>query len=91
MEKQLMTFEESLSGIEAKLDAGGTKVKEQILPVVGDLKNLLTELRAQKDRLAKECPADWSDEKTRMEDLVGQIGSHLDRTWTQISQGDVGG
>ena len=91
MEKQLTTFEESVGQIEAKLDAGGTKVKQQILPVVGDIKNLLTELKAQKDRLEKECPSDWSDEKTRMEDLVGQIGSHIDRTWTDISQGNIGG
>ena len=91
MEKQLITFEESLAKIEAKLDAGGTAVKQQILPVVGDIKNLITELRAQKNRLEKECPADWSDDKSRMEDLVGQIGSHMDRMWTELPQGDVGG
>jgi hypothetical protein len=59
MEKQLTNFEESLGKIEAKLDAGGTQVKQQILPVVGDIKNLLTELRIRKDRLEKECPSDW--------------------------------
>jgi hypothetical protein len=91
MEKQLITFEESLGKIEAKLDAGGTAAKQQILPVVGDIKNLITELRAQKDRLEKECPTEWSDEKTRMEDLVGQIGSHMDRLWTELPPGDVGG
>jgi hypothetical protein len=91
MEKQLVTFEESLGKIEAKLDAGGTKVKQQILPVVGDLKNLMTELKVQIDRLEKECPSDWSDEKNRMEDLVGQIGSHVNRAWTEISPGNVGG
>ncbi|MEJ2728257.1 MAG: hypothetical protein P8185_07065 [Deltaproteobacteria bacterium] len=91
MEKQLDTFESSLGQIEARLDAGGTEAKQKILPVVGDIKNLITELKAQKSRLEKECPADWSDEKTKMEDLVGQIGSHIDRTWTDISQGDVGG
>jgi len=91
MEKQLNTFEKSLGQIEAKLDAGGTAVKQQILPMVGDIKNLITELKAQKDRLENECPTDWSEEKTRMEDLVGQIGSHIDRTWTEIPAGDVGG
>jgi hypothetical protein len=45
----------------------------------------------EKGRLEKECPTDWSAEKSRMEDLVGQIASHIDRTWTDISQGDVGG
>jgi DNA repair exonuclease SbcCD ATPase subunit len=91
MEKQIETYRASLSQIEAKLDAGGTQVKQQILPVVGDIKNLLAELNAQKDRLEKECPTEWSDEKSRMEDLVGQIGSHIDRTWGDISQGDIGG
>ena len=91
MEQQLSTFEESLGKIEAKLDAGGTQAKQQILPVVGDIKNLVTELRIQKDRLEKECPSDWSDEKSRMEDLVGQIGSHIDRAWTELPMGDVGG
>ena len=91
MERQVTTFEESLAKIEAKLDAGGTQAKQQILPVVGDIKNLITELRVQKDRLEKECPSDWSDEKSNMEDLVGQIGSHIDRAWTELPMGEVGG
>jgi hypothetical protein len=57
MEQQLVAFEQSLSKIEARLDAGGTEVKQKILPVIGDIKNLLTELRVKKDRLAKECPS----------------------------------
>jgi len=91
MEAQLKTFEKSLSKIESKLDAGGTHAKQQILPVVGDIKNLITELRVQKDRLENECPTDWSDEKSKMEDLVGQIGSHMKRAGTSIPQGDIGG
>ena len=91
MEEQLKSFEESLGKIESKLDAGGTKVKQEILPVVGDVKNLMTELKVQKDRLENECPTHWSDEKTRMEDLVGQIGSHINRAWTDLPPSDVGG
>lgn len=91
MEKQLMTFEKSIGDIEHKLDEGGTQMKQKILPLVGDIKNLLTELQLQKERLEKECPSDWSDEKTKMEDLVGQIGSGIDRTLTEIPQGDIGG
>jgi hypothetical protein len=91
MEKQLTSFEESVTKIEEKLDAGGTQAKQQILPVVGDIKNLITELKLQKERLQKECPTDWSNEKTKMEGLVGQIGSHIDRTWAEIPPGNVGG
>lgn len=91
MEKQLKTFEAAVAGIEKKLDAGGTNVKQKILPLVGDIKNLLTELKLQKERIERECPSDWSDEKSGMEDLVGQIGSHIDRTQVQISQGNIGG
>ena len=91
MEQQLVSFEQSLGKIEEKLDMGGTMAKQQILPIVGDIKNLLTELSLQKGRLATECPTDWSDEKTKMEDLVGQIGSHVDRAWEEIPQGEIGG
>ena len=80
-----------LQKIAEKLDMGGTMAKQQILPIVGDIKNLLTELSLQKDRLETECPTDWSDEKTKMEDLVGQIGSHVDRAWADIPQGEIGG
>ncbi len=91
MEQQLISFEQSLNKIEEKLDVGGTMAKQQILPIVGDIKNLLTELSLQKDRLETECPTDWSDEKTKMEDLVGQIGSHVNRVWPEFPQGDIGG
>ena len=91
MEQQLISFEQSLKKIAEKLDVGGTTAKQQILPIVGDIKNLLTELGLQKDRLETECPTDWSDEKTKMEDLVGQIGSHVDRAWADIPKGEIGG
>jgi hypothetical protein len=91
MKKQLETFEQSIGNIEEELDAGGTEVKQQILPVVGEIKNLLVELKLQKDRLEKECPSDWSEEKSKMEELVGQIGSHVDRAWTELPRGNVGG
>ena len=91
MEQQLISFEQSLKKIAEKLDVGGTMAKQQILPIVGDIKNLLTELSLQKGRLETECPTDWSDEKTKMEDLVGQIGSHVDRAWADIPQGEIGG
>ncbi len=91
MEEQLDSYEKSIGKIESSLDAGGTEVKQKILPIVGDVKNLMTELKAQKDRLEKECPTDWSDEKSKMEDLVGQIGSHVDRAWQNLPQGNVGG
>lgn len=91
METQLNAYQESLKKIENALDAGGTESKQQILPVVGDVKNLITELQTQKDRLEKECPSDWSEEKAKMEDMVGQIGSHVDRAWQDLSRGEVGG
>jgi len=91
MEMQLDTFEKSVNHIEAKLDAGGTAAKQKILPVVGDIKNLLTELRLQKERLETQCPSDWSEEKADLENLVGQIGSSIDRTWTQLAPGNIGG
>lgn len=91
MENQAISFRESLGRIEAKLDSGGTEVKQKILPVVGDIKNLMTELEAQMERLEKECPSDWSEEKSRMEDLVGQIGSHVDQAWKELPGGEVGG
>jgi hypothetical protein len=91
MEEQLVAFKKSLGKIEARLDSGGTEVKQQILPVIGDIKNLMTELAAQKERLEKECPSDWSGEKSRMEDLIGQIGSHVDLAWKELPGGEVGG
>ncbi|MFP4040440.1 MAG: hypothetical protein ACLFS7_07850 [Desulfosudaceae bacterium] len=91
MEEQVNSYQESLKKIEAELDAGGTKAKQQILPIVGDVKNLISELQAQKDRIEQECPSDWSEEKSKMEDLAGQIGSHVDRAWQELSRGDVGG
>jgi len=91
MEQQLKSFEQEVGRIESKLDAGGTRVKEDILPIVGDIKNLMTELKAQKERLETECPSDWSDDKSRLEGIAGEIGSGIDRAKNQLSQGDIGG
>ncbi|MFO7752157.1 MAG: hypothetical protein R6V41_03440 [Desulfobacteraceae bacterium] len=91
MEKQLSSYKESLSKIEHQLDAGGSSVKQQILPIVGDIKNSISELEMQKERLEKECPSDWSDDKSKLEGLVGEIGSSVDRAWEELSQGNVGG
>jgi len=43
------------------------------------------------ERLEKECPSDWSEKKSRLEDLVSQIGSHVDQAWTELPAGEVGG
>ena len=91
MEQQLVTFAQQLGSIEYELDAGGTKMKQSMLPLVGDVKNLMAELKLQRERLIAECPSDWSAEKNRMEGLVGEIGSHIDRAHHSLSQGDVGG
>jgi hypothetical protein len=91
MEKQLSDFEDAVNKIDKALDAGGTEAKEKVLPAVGDIKNLLTELKLQKEKLEKECPSDWSDDKAKMDDLVGQIGSHIHRAWMELPQGEVGG
>ena len=91
MSTQLKAFEEAVDKIDKAMDAGGTEAKQKALPAVGDIKNLLTELRLQKEKLEKECPSEWSDEKTAMDDLVGQIGSHIDRAWMELPGGDVGG
>lgn len=91
MQQQLEAFEQEVGKIESKLDAGGTKVKEDILPVVGDIKNLMTELKAQKERLETECPSEWSEDKSRMEGIAGQIGSNIDRAKHKLPQGDIGG
>jgi hypothetical protein len=91
MQQQLDSFEQQVGRIEKQLDAGGTEVKQEILPIVGDIKNLITELKVQKDRLETECPSDWSDEKSKMEGLVGQIGSSIDRAQKELPGGDVGG
>ena len=91
MEKQLDAYRESLGKIEEKLDAGGTKAKQPILDLVGDIKNLMTELNLQKERLERECPSEWSDEKSQMDDLVGQIKDRMNRASSELSLGYVGG
>ncbi len=91
MERQVTAIEERLSAIDQRLDQGGTAAKHRILPIVGDIKNLVTELKIQKKRLETECPQNWEPDKSRLEDMVHEIGSKVDRTWTQLSQGNVGG
>ena len=84
MKQQIETFRESVSKIEQKLDAGGTAAKGRILPIVGDIKQLVMELSIENARLDEECPSDWSGDKSRMEGLMGRIGSQIDQIWSDI-------
>jgi hypothetical protein len=56
---------------------------------VGVIKILLTELKLHEEHLEKECPSDWSNVKIRMDDLVGQIESNVDRFWEEFPKGSI--
>jgi hypothetical protein len=63
--------------------------KEKIIPIVEIIRILLTELMLHEERLEKECPSDWSYAKKKMDDLVGQIESSVDRFWDEIPKGFI--
>jgi hypothetical protein len=46
-------------------------------------------MRMQK--LETECPSDRSSLKNELDDLLGAIGSSVDRAWRNLSPGEVGG
>jgi hypothetical protein len=84
-------WKEKLEAMKKVADSYGTKQKERILPLIGQLEQEVVNAQMRVQQLETECPSDWSPIKNELDDLFGTIGSHVDRTWCDLSPGDVGG
>ena len=88
---EVTAWKEKLEAMKKVADTYGTAQKEKVLPLIGQLEQEVTSAQMRVDQLEKECPSDWSPLKNELDDLFGTIGSSVNRTWRELSPGEVGG
>lgn len=88
---EVSAWKEKLEAMKKTADSYGSAKKERVLPLIGQLNQEVTAAQARVDQLNKECPSDWSPLKNELDDLFGTVGSSVDRAWSDIGAGTLGG
>jgi len=91
MQAEVTAWKVKLEAMKKTADSYTSAQKEKVLPMVGQLEQEVTSAHLRVEQLENECPSDWSPMKNDLDDLFGTVGSSIDRTWRDLSGGDVGG
>ena len=88
---EVSAWKAKLEAMKKTADGFGSEQKEKVLPLIGQLEQQVVNAQVRVDQLENECPSDWSPMKNELDDLIGTIGSSVDRAWRDLSAGAVGG
>lgn len=91
MQAEVTAWKVKLEAMKKTADSYSSAQKEKVLPLVGQLEQEVATAQLRVEQLKNECPSDWSPMKNDLDDLFGMVGSSVDRTWHNLSTGDVGG
>jgi hypothetical protein len=58
--------------------------------MVQDLNSMVDDLNARMAYLARECPADWSDDEAAMEDKMTQLRGKWKEVWGAMGEPECG-
>jgi hypothetical protein len=72
MSTELTAWKAKMYDITRRLDKMGSAEKEKVLSQVEDMHILITEMGDRIDKLNRECPSEWSPDKTAID------GAHVD-------------
>jgi len=81
-----MTWKAKMYDITRRLDKMGTAEKEKVLSQVEDMHILVTEMGDRIDKLNRECPSEWSPDKTAIDSAHADMRSKYDNTMEFIGQ-----
>jgi len=86
-----------LTGWKAKLydvirrtEQQGAGNKENIEPMVAELKDMVDDLDERIAALARECPAEWGSEKSDIDGKISQVSLKWKQVWGVMGEEEYG-
>ena len=64
--------------------------KQKVGPMVRELNTLIDDLDRQIDKLAHECPSEWSADKTQIESKLSRMKSKWKDVWGAMEEEEYG-
>ena len=62
--------------------------KQKVDPMIKELNTLIDNLDRQIERLASECPSEWSADKTQIESKMSRMKSRWKEVWGALGEED---
>jgi predicted nuclease with TOPRIM domain len=84
MQSEVTEWKAKMCDVVRALDKIPSDEKQNFSPQIGDLHTIIDELADRLERLARECPADYSAEKRAIEGKMADLKSKWDKTWNVI-------
>lgn len=91
MQTELMAWKAKVYDVVRAFEKLESGHKDKVLGQVQDLHIIVGELEAKIDRLKKECPDAWSEEKSLIEQDVNSLNFKWQEVWGAMPGGDFGG
>lgn len=89
--KELTWWKAKVEDIVKKLYKMPSGDKEKFVPQVNELHALIDEIDDRIARLKRECPAEWSPDKIKLDSEIARITNIYEEVWPNVSGADVGG
>lgn len=84
MEVELTGWKAKIYDLSRKIDKLPTGDKEKVASHVEDLHIIMEELTDRVNQLEKECPSEWSPQKTKMDSEVAKLKTKYEDAWGEV-------
>ena len=64
--------------------------RDKVAPVLDRLNTIVADLDERIERLARECPADWRNQRTEIEDRMSNIKDNWKNVWGVLGEPEYG-
>ena len=87
---ELRGWKAKLDDVINKTDSLSAPDQKKVAPMAKELKALMNDLDRQIDTLARECPAEWSAEKTAIERNLSRMKEGWKKVWGVMGEEEYG-
>jgi len=91
MEIELTAWKAKMFDVMSKIDKLPSGDKNKVLPQVGELKMIVSDLDDRISKLKTECPTEWSPIKDDVEGNIDTLRGKYDQVMEVMSMGYFGG
>ena len=83
---ELATWKAKLNEVSKKTDTLTGVDKEKAEPLVKDLNAIMDDIDQRIAILARECPSEWSDDKTDIDDKISRANDKWKEVWGVLGE-----